>query len=310
MKLLSLLGLVVMLLDALAHGVSMPPIEMAPGKEGLDITAERLPNGNMRFTATYKYSSGSFEDYQVSLSVVQVHVTDKGWDFSTKSVRPLPGEQWGKSIGCVFEITPAELIANPNLSFTIVKPNNGDVPATSPTWFLPLAKALLLRSEPSPGAQPLPDVKSTDGAALPPELLPMAREAEAESRRGNFARAEEIYLQVLEKAPNDLDTLSNLGVVLLRAGKGTLAEGPLKKAIALAPGRGFSHCVLGIAYYAEATFTDAISQLTKALAINPRSLMAHYYLGIVLGRMGYKDAAEKELQTAQELAPQNRIPRF
>jgi len=304
-----------MLLGAMAHGAAFSPVEMTPGKEGFAIAAERLPNG-MRFTATYKYSSGSFADYQVSLSVVQVHLRDDGWDFSTKLLRELPGEQQGQGIVCVFDITPEELEATLNMAFTIIKPNHGDAPAASLMWFVPLAKVLVLQSESKPGPQcrssiqPLLGVRSSDGSSLPAELRPLAREAEAESGRGHFARAEKIYLQVLAKAPNDVDTLSNLGVALLRGGKGTLAEGPLNRALALAPKHSFARCALGVAHYEEANYFDAINDLTKALAINPNSFMAHYYLGITLGRMGYRAAAGKELQTSKELEPEDCSPRF
>jgi hypothetical protein len=141
MKFLSLLALAVMLLDARAQGGGMPPQEMIPGKKGFEIAAERLPTGNIRFTSSFKSRSGNFEDYRLSLSVVQVHLTDTEWNWSTKGLRRLPGEQRGQSIVCVFDVTPQEL-ATPNVSFTIVKSNKGDGLSTPLTWFVPLAKLL------------------------------------------------------------------------------------------------------------------------------------------------------------------------
>ena len=162
----------------------------------------------------------------------------------------------------------------------------------------------LLGWQPVSWAQSAPATKSGDTAGLPPELAPLALEAKAQFERADYARAEEIYRQILEKAPTNLYTLSSLGVVLFRAGKTELAEEPLKKAVAVAPKDEFSHCTLGIVYYTEAKYDDAISELTLALAINSRDAMAHYYLSLAASQKGWKNAAEKELETARKLNPQ------
>jgi len=41
-----------------------------------------------------------------------------------------------------------------------------------------------------------------------------------------------------------------------------------------------------------------------ALAINSRDAMAHYYLSLAASQKGWKNAAEKELETARKLNPQ------
>ena len=133
---------------------------------------------------------------------------------------------------------------------------------------------------------------------VPPDLLPLAREAKDKFDEGKFREAETLYQQILAKSPNNLYSLSNLGVVLFRNGKLKAAELILKKAIAIAPRDEFTHTTLGIVYYQQAKFDDALSELTKSLAINPKSATAHNYLGITASQKGWQEAAEKEMLEA------------
>ena len=54
---------------------------------------------------------------------------------------------------------------------------------------------------------------------VPPDLLPLAQDAKEQFTSGNFAGAEALYRQILEKPPRNLYALSNLGVVLFRSGQ-------------------------------------------------------------------------------------------
>ena len=46
-----------------------------------------------------------------------------------------------------------------------------------------------------------------------------------------------------------------------------------------------------------------MTELTKALAINPKNATAHNYLGITASQKGWQDAAQKELETAVVIDP-------
>ncbi len=140
--------------------------------------------------------------------------------------------------------------------------------------------------------------------AVPPELLPQAREAKEQFDKGNYREAEKTYEKILQKAPKNLYILSNLGVVLFRAQKLARAEEAFKKAIAIAPEDAFSRCTLGIVYYSEGKFDDAVNELAKALAINPKNATAHNYLGITSSQKGWQASAQKELETAVAIDPQ------
>ena len=150
---------------------------------------------------------------------------------------------------------------------------------------------------------PGPSVQTSAKPAVPEELVPIARQAKDNFDRGKYRAAEKQYQEILTKSPNNLYSLSNLGVVYFRTGKLKAAELTLKKAVALAPKDEFSHTTLGIVYYRQSKYDDAIQELTKALGINPKSATAHNYLGITASQKGWQEAAEKEMLDAIAVNP-------
>ena len=133
---------------------------------------------------------------------------------------------------------------------------------------------------------------------VPDELQPIARDAKANFEHGKYRSAEKQYQEILTKSPNNLYSLSNLGVVYFRSGRFKAAELTLKKAVAVSPKDEFAHTTLGIVYYRQAKFDAALTELTKSLAINPQSATAHNYLGITASQKGWQEAAEKEILEA------------
>jgi Flp pilus assembly protein TadD len=133
---------------------------------------------------------------------------------------------------------------------------------------------------------------------VPPDVVDMAWQAKQSFDKGKYHTAEKIYQEILTKTPNNLYSLSNLGVVYFRTGKLKAAELTLKKATTLSPNDEFTHTTLGIVYYRQAKFDSALTELTKSLGINPKSATAHNYLGITASQKGWQEAAEKELLEA------------
>ena len=186
-------------------------------------------------------------------------------------------------------------MAKPSTPITIS--NSLKIPQTT-------EKASLTSITPGGGNTIGPEVETTTfKPVLPADLMPLAREAKASFDRGKFKQAEKQYQEILAKSPNNLYSLSNLGVVLFRNGKLKAAELTLKKAIAIAPKDEFAHTTLGIVYYQQGKFDDALSELTQSLAINPKSATAHNYLGITASQKGWQEAAEKEMLAAIEENP-------
>jgi tetratricopeptide (TPR) repeat protein len=186
---------------------------------------------------------------------------------------------------------------------TMAKPSTPITISNSPRIAETTEKASLESIAPGDGNTIGPEVKTTFKPVLPPDLMPLAREAKASFDRGKFKQAEKQYQEILTKSPNNLYSLSNLGVVLFRNGKLKAAELTLKKVIAIAPKDEFAHTTLGIVYYQQSKFDDALSELTQSLAINPKSATAHNYLGITASQKGWQEAAEKEMLAAIEENP-------
>jgi Flp pilus assembly protein TadD len=140
-----------------------------------------------------------------------------------------------------------------------------------------------------------PDPSKTD---LPPKVRGLVRAAGKNFQQGNYRAAEKQYQQILAEDPNNLDALSNLGVVCVRSGNLQAAESVLEKAVAIAPDNDFLLTTLGVVQYRQSKFDEAIVQLTKAIAINPKSATAHNYLGIAASQKGRQQEAEKEILQA------------
>jgi Flp pilus assembly protein TadD/uncharacterized coiled-coil DUF342 family protein len=178
-------------------------------------------------------------------------------------------------------------------------------------------KASFTYAKPSTGNQPgEPIVETTDSVAppeanlqngfkpnVPTDLIDIAKQAKENFDRGKYHAAERQYQELLTKSPNNLYSLSNLGVVYFRTGKLKAAELTLKKAVAIAPKDEFAHTTLGIVYYRQSKFDEALNELTKSLAINPKSAAAHNYLGITASQKGWQEAAEKEMLEALAVKP-------
>ena len=178
-------------------------------------------------------------------------------------------------------------------------------------------KASFTYAKPSTGNQPGEPIVETTDSATPPEanlqngfkpnvptdLIDIAKQAKGNFDQGKYHAAERQYQELLTKSPNNLYSLSNLGVVYFRTGKLKAAELTLKKAVAIAPKDEFAHTTLGIVYYRQSKFDDALNELTKSLAINPKSAAAHNYLGITASQKGWQEAAEKEMLEAIAVKP-------
>jgi Flp pilus assembly protein TadD len=133
---------------------------------------------------------------------------------------------------------------------------------------------------------------------VPPKIRGLVRAAGKNFQQGNYMAAGRQYQQILTEDPNNLDALSNLGVVYVRSGNLRAAESTLEKAVAIAPDNDFLLTTLGVVQYRQSKFDEAIVQLTKAITINPKSATAHNYLGIAASQKGRQKEAEKEILQA------------
>ena len=139
--------------------------------------------------------------------------------------------------------------------------------------------------------------------APPPAMETLAKEAKALFNTKNYAKAEEKFQQILDRHPDNVYALSNLGVVYFQQGKYQKAEAVLTKAIKFEPQDGFSHSILGIVYYMTQRYDDAINTLSRAITLEPNDPQSRNYLGIACSQKGWVTVAEQELRKAIEMNP-------
>src|SRR5438270_2138349 len=109
---------------------------------------------------------------------------------------------------------------------------------------------------------PAPEGTSQGGFKpdVPADMMDIARQAKENFDHGKYHAAERQYQELLTKSPNNLYSLSNLGVVYFRSGKLKAAELTLKKAVTIAPKDEFAHTTLGIVYYRQSKFNEALNE--------------------------------------------------
>ena len=135
-------------------------------------------------------------------------------------------------------------------------------------------------------------------SALTKQFQEIAASARKNVLQGKYRTAEKQYQTILAKDPNNLDALSNLGVVYFRTGKLQSAESTLERALSVAPNDAFVLTNLGIVHYRQSRFDEALKELRKAIKINPNSATAHNYLGITASQKGRQQEAEREILQA------------
>jgi len=136
---------------------------------------------------------------------------------------------------------------------------------------------------------------------IPEEFKDTAAKATSLYNEKKFEEATAAYQQILDKYPQSIYALSNLGVVRFQQQKYPEAEKALREAIRVAPNDAFSHSVLGIVLVQQEKYDDAIQILSRAVALDPNDAKTRNYLGISSSRKGLSEAAEQECRKAIEL---------
>jgi tetratricopeptide (TPR) repeat protein len=96
----------------------------------------------------------------------------------------------------------------------------------------------------------------------------------------------------------------NLGMAYEKRGMYEEAVSEYTKAIAIDPFFEDPHINLGTFYYARGLYERAAAEYEKAIAINPRSADAHYNLGLAYDRAGRYDKAVPAYEKAIAIDPQ------
>jgi tetratricopeptide (TPR) repeat protein len=92
-----------------------------------------------------------------------------------------------------------------------------------------------------------------------------------------------------------------LGLVAEGNGENDQAIATLREVLRRDPAYGPAYEALGRILLKEQKYPEAAKALEKAVLLNPNSVKAHYQLGILLGRTGRQDDANKEFEIVHQL---------
>ena len=142
---------------------------------------------------------------------------------------------------------------------------------------------------------------------VPTGAGPLVRAAERAFAKGNFAEAEQKYLEVLRQDPNNFTTLGNLASAQLEQGHMEAAEKNAQHALDLAPDDYFARDLIGRIRFQQDKLDAALDSLSRSAQLNPDYAEAQNYLGIVLSEKGQRIPAEVALRRAIQLQPDNAV---
>src|SRR5208337_782183 len=122
---------------------------------------------------------------------------------------------------------------------------------------------------------------------------------------GQWQQAEQLYLQILQVDPNEVDALHLLGVIAGQTGRDNLAIDYLNAALRLKPDFAGAHNNLGNVFIIQRKLPEAVASFQEAVRLQPDFVMAHNNLGNALREQGRLDDAIAAFRTALRLKPES-----
>ncbi len=119
-------------------------------------------------------------------------------------------------------------------------------------------------------------------------------------QKSDQARAE--FIESLRLQPEQTESHYQLADMALKAGNFAEAIAEANKVIARNPGHGGALTDLGVAYFREKNYPQAIDALEQATSVDNSYQMSHYYLGLALARAGRKEESSQQLAIAAKMA--------
>jgi SAM-dependent methyltransferase/Flp pilus assembly protein TadD len=126
----------------------------------------------------------------------------------------------------------------------------------------------------------------------------------ARHRAGELREAEQLYNNILEADPRQLDCLYYLGIIALQDGRSNEAVELIGRAIAANDRIALYHAGIAEAYRALGQSDCAIAHYRKAVAIDPKNAGAHSRLGDALRERNEPDAAAQHYEQAVAIDPE------
>jgi len=138
---------------------------------------------------------------------------------------------------------------------------------------------------------------------LPPELADLAERGAVAVASQEWRKAREIYLEMIDRAPDNALAYANLGVAEHQLGNQLAAAGNLKKSLEINPSIARNWQTLGLIHYERGRLELAISSLTRAIHEAPDDARSRLYLAAVVRDYGWEEAAITELRRAIDTDP-------
>jgi len=135
------------------------------------------------------------------------------------------------------------------------------------------------------------------------------RRAQVMMQQGNTSEAMKLLQEALATAPQDVDTLTNLGNVYADSGNAVTAKEYFLAAIAVDPAALSPRFNLATLLAVGGEFAQAEEHLRAALGASPQFLEARVTLGLVLRDQGKWEEAKAEFEDVLRRAPDNKLAR-
>lgn len=136
------------------------------------------------------------------------------------------------------------------------------------------------------------------------EIEALGKGAEDAFAKGRYGAAEQLYRTLLDRRPDHLPALVNMGTILMQRNKPTDAVESFKKAITLSPDLAVAYYLCGSALYRANRDEEAIGMFRKSVELDPAHADSFFYLGNLEGLMGETDKALSHLAAAVRLNPE------
>lgn len=136
-------------------------------------------------------------------------------------------------------------------------------------------------------------------------FLDVSGAATVSYRTGNYQTALEQFEEAVRKNPNDAESLSNLGQVLVKLGRTAEAVPPLERATALNPDRWAYRFNLARALGLLGRWNESIASYQRAQQLFPDDYVTTFNLGMAFHKAGREPDAVAHYRRAIELNPED-----
>jgi predicted O-linked N-acetylglucosamine transferase (SPINDLY family) len=128
--------------------------------------------------------------------------------------------------------------------------------------------------------------------------------------KGEWQQAEQLYRQVLDVDPAQVDALHLLAAIAGQTGRDNQAIGYLQQVLQLRPGWAAAHNNLGNLFAVQRRLPQAVTSFRQAVRLEPDYAQAHSNLGNALRELGHLEEAVASLREAVRLSPRSAEAHF